>query len=245
MATTPKRFARPQAAPAQPSDGSKKFRTSGTTGAPKDVALTKAAWEARIAAHVATRPPGYAAIKSWYNETNKQQSGFQKQSEWAAKNGVTVYAPTGATIVDAITLWKANKIQGIVSGPAGLTNYALAKPGYKFAMLIATGSMLTPARSKMIRAELGENLFVTYAATETDTISFAAGADVEAFKGPGVLVGKPVPGVTVSIIAGEVCIKTPRLAPGIAVDAQGWYHTGDLGSLAADGSIILTGQRKS
>jgi long-subunit acyl-CoA synthetase (AMP-forming) len=219
----------------------KQFKTSGTTGAPKEITVTPAVWAARLAALPTSRPPGYAAIKSWYNETRKDTASFQKHSEWAAKNGVKIFEPSGRTVAAAIEVWKANNIQGIVSSPQGLTNYALANPGYKFAMILAGGSMLPRLRSKMIRAALGDNLFVTYSATETSTIAYATAAQAEAVPG---CVGKPVPGVTVSIIDGEVCVKTPLLASGVALDAQGWYHMGDLGSLADDGSIILTGQRK-
>jgi long-subunit acyl-CoA synthetase (AMP-forming) len=224
-------------------DGSKTVMTSGTTGSPKTITMSKAVWEARLAAMVTSKPPGYAAIKSWFNETRKDAVGFQKHADYAAKHGVTIHTPPGATVAETIAFWKANSPQGIISSAAGLTNYALANPGYQFQMLIATGAMLSTARSKMIRAALGDNLFVSYASTETDTISFASAADVEANKTG--YVGKPVPGVTVSIIDGEVCVKTPCLATGAAVDAQGWYHTGDLGALDNSGAITLSGRKMS
>jgi long-subunit acyl-CoA synthetase (AMP-forming) len=219
----------------------KNFKTSGTTWTPKDINVSPEVWQARIAAMATSKPSGYAAIKSWYNETRKNAAGFQKHSAWAAKNGVTIYEPAGGTIAAAIALWKANSIQGIVSSCAGLFNFASAQPGYQFKMLLSTGTMLTKYRSQFIRATLGTNLWVSYASTETDTIAFAFADQAEATPG---YVGMPVPGVTVSVISGEICVKTPCLASNAPVDAQGWYHTGDLGALADDGGIVLSGRSR-
>lgn len=48
---------------------------------------------------------------------------------------------------------------------------------------------------------------------------------------------------------GEICIKGPNVFPGYwgdahptGIDAEGWFHSGDLGTLDADGYITVTGR---
>ncbi|MFI6596934.1 AMP-dependent synthetase/ligase [Nonomuraea sp. NPDC050536] len=64
-------------------------------------------------------------------------------------------------------------------------------------------------------------------------------------------VGKPLPGVTVAIGEdGEILVKGRHVFDGYwnndtpARDAEGWYHTGDLGELDADGYLRITGRKK-
>jgi len=73
-------------------------------------------------------------------------------------------------------------------------------------------------------------------------------------------VGKPIPGVDVKIInaneegIGEVCVKGPNVMLGYykdealtaeTIDADGYIHTGDIGSLDEDGILRLNGRIKN
>jgi long-chain acyl-CoA synthetase len=67
-------------------------------------------------------------------------------------------------------------------------------------------------------------------------------------------VGRPLPGVTLEIaVDGEILAKGPNITRGYlnrddatreAIDANGFFHTGDLGSQDADGYVTITGRKK-
>ena len=67
-------------------------------------------------------------------------------------------------------------------------------------------------------------------------------------------VGRPLPGVSVGVDTdGELCFKGGQVmlgywkndeATAAAIDADGWFHTGDLGEFDADGFIRITGRKK-
>lgn len=97
---------------------------------------------------------------------------------------------------------------------------------------------------------IGLNIFEGYGLTET-TAASTVGRPTSNKVGT---VGQPIPGVTVRIAEdGEVLIKGPNIFDGYwqnetatneSIDADNWFHSGDLGSLDEDGFLRITGRKK-
>jgi len=113
-----------------------------------------------------------------------------------------------------------------------------------------SGSAPIPAALIAWYRKLGLNLVEGYAMTEDFAYSNTSSLALNA---PG-YVGSPMPGVKVRISEdGEVLIKSPGQLAGYykqpELDAEsftedGFFRTGDLGELRADGMLKLTGRKK-
>ncbi|MFL6143076.1 MAG: AMP-dependent synthetase/ligase [Labedaea sp.] len=97
---------------------------------------------------------------------------------------------------------------------------------------------------------VGIIVFEGYGLTESTAASVVNSP--EQFK-PGT-VGHPLPGTTVRIAQdGEILLRGAGIFTGYwqnpaatedAIDAEGWFHTGDLGELDTDGFLRITGRKK-
>ncbi len=101
-----------------------------------------------------------------------------------------------------------------------------------------------------------------YATNETGNITWTGQRDP--WQRVATTVGKPAPGVRLRIVdderrplptgaVGEIAVRTAQMMSGYhgdpaltarALDAEGWFYTGDLGALGDDGYLRLTGRKK-
>lgn len=131
------------------------------------------------------------------------------------------------------------------------------------ARLLVSGSAGLPAKTfTRIEAATGQRIVERYGLTET-IMNTAVRADGE--RRPGE-VGRPVPGVDLRVVGddgddapwdggtiGEVVVRGPNLFLGYLnrpdataeVMRDGWFHTGDLATRAADGYVRIVGRRST
>ena len=127
--------------------------------------------------------------------------------------------------------------------------------GGKLRFLVAGGAALDPETERGFRA-LGFNLLQGYGLTETAPV-VAVGLTKCRKTGS---IGKKVPSVEVKILEpneegiGELIVKGPNVMLGYynneeatkeAIDADGWFHTGDLAKIDKEGFIFITGRKKN
>jgi long-chain acyl-CoA synthetase len=116
-------------------------------------------------------------------------------------------------------------------------------------MFPTAGAMLSDNITEFLHA-VGINICIGYGLSETN-------ASVSFFK-PGEwtlgTIGMPIPGIQVKIgDKNEILVKGPTVMKGYynkpeetaeAIDADGWFHTGDCGEIAPTGELILTERLK-
>jgi fatty-acyl-CoA synthase len=131
-------------------------------------------------------------------------------------------------------------------------------------MAISGGSMVPPELVRKVRALFGCDFETVYGQTETSPVLTQTSID-DSLEDLCETVGRPLPHIEISIrdpatnatapigVVGEICSRgycnmlgyndNPE-ATGRAVDAEGWLHTGDLGTMDARGYLRVTGRVK-
>lgn len=137
-------------------------------------------------------------------------------------------------------------------GPAGfLRNWWIYRRvhrmlGWKFWALVVGAAPLDPELEAFWR-KLGYVVIQGYGLTETAPI-VSINHPFQASHGS---VGRPVAGVEVKLADdGEILVKGENITAGYygvaggVIAADGWFHTGDVGAMGADGAIQIRGRKK-
>ncbi|MEV0820255.1 AMP-dependent synthetase/ligase [Nonomuraea rubra] len=124
-----------------------------------------------------------------------------------------------------------------------------AATGGRLSAAVCGGSALGDRLGHFFRG-VGIEVFEGYGLTET---SAPVSVNMPGANKIGT-VGKPLPGVTLRIDGdGEILAKGRNVFPGYwkndsatgdVIDADGWFHTGDIGELDDDGYLRITGRKK-
>jgi len=124
--------------------------------------------------------------------------------------------------------------------------------GGNFDIVVSGAASIQPRLASFFSA-IGMPVFEGYGLTETSPV-IAVSCREKNGREAGT-VGFPLPGVEVKIAKnGEVCCRGHNVMIGYykdealtknVIDADGWFHTGDLGIINEKGQLILTGRLKS
>ncbi len=181
----------------------------------------------------------------------KELTGIKKTLfDWALKLGLEHNPDIDLPLVDALKLGVARKLI--------FSKWQTALGG-NLKLVIVGGSALQPRLARVFFAA-GIQTIEGYGLTETSPV-IACNTPSTHLVGT---VGKPlagVNGVTVKIIQeegyrpgeGEICAKAPSVMSGYyknpeatreAIDADGWFHTGDIGFIDSNGFLKITDRKK-
>jgi len=197
-------------------------------------------------------PSTFAAVPRVYEKVHdrildKAQSGSALKKKlffWALEIGKARVASRerGEPLSSALA-WKARIADALVF------KKIRAALGSRFRYAVSGGAPLSRDLAEFFLGA-GVTIYEGYGLTET--------SPVICVNGPGRMrlgtVGRPIPGVEVRISEdGEILTRGPHIMKGYfgkpeataeAIDAEGWFHTGDVGHLDADGFLKITDRKK-
>jgi long-chain acyl-CoA synthetase len=238
--------------------------TSGTSGLPKGVPLTFGNLQSDVDAAIEYvdfqtqhRFLGIIPLFHVFGLTAMMLAPIQL--------GATIIYMARFSPVGALNAIKKHGISLVLGVPSMFAAMARLKEAsaddFKtiFAM-ISGGEPLPEAVYEAFRTRFGVTLLEAYGMTET---SLAIALNTPQIQKRG-SVGKPIPGMRVAIVddggshlpggeTGEICVKGPMVMKGYynlpaenaaSFTPDGYYKTGDVGFVNADGFVFITGRKK-
>lgn len=238
--------------------------TSGTTGTPRGVCLT----------HGNLYTDAFASIEHFCIDANEQFLGIIPLFHSFGLTGTLLLPTLlGATVhfqarfqpADVVQAVARDRISVFLAVPSMLVAIARDKtvPADTFQgvrLPICGGEPLSPELWSEYRDRFGIELLEGYGLTETSPV---VAANVPGANRPGT-VGRALSVVETCVRdelgnalpsgqAGELCFRGPTIMQGYynrpadtaaAIDVDGWFRSGDIGRLDADGFITITGRCK-
>ncbi|MFI5507612.1 class I adenylate-forming enzyme family protein [Mycobacterium sp. NPDC051804] len=235
--------------------------TSGTTGPPKPVPLRHATVldlidrllaklrGARPASVTAKRPPMPNLVPL---SLSLWAGIYQVLFAFRAGSGVVLmdrFSPS-----DFAALVQRHQLRSTVLPPAALTMVLHDEAVIDLSPLKIVRSItapLSPVQAGRFRDKFGVIVLNSYGQTELggEVVGWSAADAREWGETKLGSVGRPLPGIDVTIVDDEVMVRTPTTAArkidGAFLDRltdDGWFHTGDLGWFDDDGFLWLDGR---
>jgi long-chain acyl-CoA synthetase len=190
-------------------------------------------------------PRVYEKVHARILERADKGSGLQKKIfRWALEVGRArlAYDARGESLPGGLA-WKVKLADRLVFGKI---RRAL---GTRFVFAVSGGAPLSRDLAEFFLGA-GVTIYEGYGLTETSPVICVNGPKAWRLG----TVGRPIPGVEVRIAAdGEILTRGPHIMKGYykkpeataeAIDPDGWFHTGDIGRLDADGYLSITDRKK-
>lgn len=231
------------------------FFTSGTTGTTKGIQLTHRNMAASI-----------IGIDGWsgYGEEDVLLQVLPMHHCYACICGIYLILMTGTVIcicdsmrriVENIRVFKPNLLHAVPMIYEMLLKALKASGiplddffGTRFKWFVSGGAALSKETAAAY-TEYGLDIYNGYGVTECAS---AIIIEDKAHSRSG-SIGKPLTNCEVQIIDGEICVRGDVVFKGYLNDDEatksvlydGWFHTGDLGSIDEDGFVTITGRKKN
>ncbi len=254
----------PPAPAAKPDDTAVILYTSGTTARPKGVELTQNNLHSNATDCIATlniQPPQrFLNVLPPFHVFGLTAGVLVPTFMGATTFALPRFNPLGA--IHAVRDHGITVMMAIPSMYAAMlrTKSATAESFTGVTLAISGGEPLSDSVRESFHARFGVHLRQGYGLTETSPV--VAVSTLAATRDGAV--GKPIRNATVRIVDadgktlpdgqdGEILVRGPGVMKGYyhqpeetgrVIDAEGWFHTGDVGRLDADGFLAITGRAK-
>ena len=226
--------------------------TSGTSGRPKRVELSKEVLQARADLTTIAKGKNIADCQVIHVGMSERSSAFARFKEWGEQNGKKIIGVILlAQMVDTII---NEKVDAINAAPGYLVRVAqlfeATGQSANLKQVISGHATMSSKDAAYIKKWLSKDLQVGYGCTEIGTVCTGTAEEISTVPG---CVGFPIEGVQVEIVDGDtIRIKSETTMVTEYIDndemtskyfRDGWFYPGDKGYFTKDGKLVITKNR--
>ncbi len=225
------------------------FFTSGSTGRPKGVVLShRANWLRGFQGVFRDEPERTVCMFPLFH-----MAAFTlAMAAWQTRGEITYTDSSADALLGACEARRANRLYGLPLVWQRIVEADVDRYDLSALAQLDSGTSATPIELlHAMRAKFpGAGIRIYYGSTEVGSATALANADV--LRKPG-SVGVASNDVDVRLAGdGEICVRSPFLMEGYFDDPdataaafdEGWFRTGDLGALDAEGYLSIVGRKK-